>query len=248
MRFVCCSLLVCLVASPSRAQAKQKVLAVFDVEDRGTGLKGSTLRNINAYMADRLAAAAGLRVMSSERLRAAVAARRKRTRKGCLEPACQVQVGKALGAQLTLATRMMKIGSRCTVTGTVHDLRRRPAGRTLGVAKGACSADAVLTSADHVVKALLGRLPRSSAPAAPTSTGHKRLYASLAVVALHKGKPIPASVFLDGKRVARTPALLSNLSPGTHLLKIQARGYKSITRTMTIGPGQQSRLVVGLTR
>lgn len=240
-------LLLGLLGSPVRAQALSPLVAVFDIEDRGSGLKSATLRNINDYIADRLAASDSLRVISRERLLAQLAKNRRKTHKPCFTLACQRGVGKELGAHRALATRVMKIGKSCVMTCTLQNLRK-PRAKAVATTRGACGADGVMASAEAVLAKLTRVRAPSPGPGATTSGENNPRFASLAVTALSGRRFLNASVYLDGKRVARTPALLSNLKPGTHLLKIKSKGYKPITRALSLAPGQRTRLVVNMTR
>ncbi len=256
MRCLIPTLFVCLAATPSAALADKPLVAVFDIEDRGSGLQGSTLGNLNDYIADRLAAGGGMRVVPRERLHGRLRARaakkgtppgKAKARQPCFTLACQRVVSKQLGAHKALATRLMKIGKWCVVTCTLQDLRR-PGAREVATERGTCLPAGVMMLAEKVVAKLApprARAASSGAAAAGSTDGRT---SSLAVVAMGSRGPMPATVLLDGRRVGRTPLLLSNVTPGAHLLKISSRGYKSITRTLKMRPGQQSRLVVKMVR
>ena len=69
---------------------------------------------------------------------------------------------------------------------------------------------------------------------------------SVNVVALHKGKPLEADIYLDGKKMDQTPALLPDLKPGPYRIQVRANGYKSRSQSVTLRPGQTKRLVLSL--
>jgi hypothetical protein len=54
-----------------------------------------------------------------------------------------------------------------------------------------------------------------------------------------------AEVFVDGKRVAMTPATLSGLEVGTHALEVRA-GARSVRRSITITQGKATYLELDL--
>ena len=94
-----------------------------------------------------------------------------------------------------------------------------------------------------VVKAL----PRGADPV-ELSVTLKALPGSVNVVALHKGKPVEADIFLNGRLVDQTPAEISDLKPGRYTIKIKCKGYKTVTKKVTLRPGKHPRIAVGLVR
>jgi len=73
----------------------------------------------------------------------------------------------------------------------------------------------------------------------------RALPASLSVVALHQGKPVEATIYLDGKKVDQTPALLTNLKPGKHTLRLTHKDFPAQTRPVNLRPSQRGRVVMG---
>ncbi len=74
------------------------------------------------------------------------------------------------------------------------------------------------------------------------------LPASINVVALHKGKPVEADIYLNGRKVDQTPAELSDLKPGRYTLKLKCTGYKTVTKKVRLSPGKHDRIAVGMVR
>lgn len=74
------------------------------------------------------------------------------------------------------------------------------------------------------------------------------LPASLNVVALFEGESMGADIYLDGKKVDRTPAVIPNLKPGRHTIRLVKKGFKTATEKVTLRPGQRRRVAVGLRR
>lgn len=245
------SLMAGLWSPPAGAQAKKTLVAVFDMELRAP-LNRRARANLRDYLADRLAADGLFRVLPRGRLARHLAQQRpKRGQRSCHTLDCQRAAGKALGAQATLATRVMKIGSWCVVTVTLQWLAH-PSEDRVATTKGRCGEDGVLASVERVVGRLMDH-NKQPPPAAQRSAARgggrsDRALASLAVVALAEGRPVPASVFLDGRRVARTPALLSGLKPGTCRLRLSSPGFKSVIRSLRLRAGQQVRVSVSLVR
>jgi hypothetical protein len=70
---------------------------------------------------------------------------RKASYDECYDEACQIELGRDLAAQKTLATEVMKLGSQCKVTLSVFDLGRAASERG-ATASGGCEEDDVVRS------------------------------------------------------------------------------------------------------
>ena len=74
------------------------------------------------------------------------------------------------------------------------------------------------------------------------------LKATLNVVALDHGRPVSADIYLNGRKVDQTPAELSELKPGKYKVQLKCSGYVPVSKMVTLRPGKQDRIAVGLTR
>jgi serine/threonine-protein kinase len=70
--------------------------------------------------------------------------------------------------------------------------------------------------------------------------------ATLNVTCLVGGRPAAADVFIDGRKVDQTPAMVRDLKPGSHRVKVQARGGVAETKALQLAPGQRKRVVFRL--
>jgi hypothetical protein len=129
------------------------IIAVFDIEDSGAGLPAKTLRRFSDYLASQLAASGRFQVVPRAQLQKQLSGQRKKSYKSCYEQSCQIEIGKQLAAQKSLATKLIKLGGRCTVTAVVYSLKRSTSegGAT---AKGHCSEAALLKLVDRIVEQL----------------------------------------------------------------------------------------------
>ena len=91
------------------------------------------------------------------------------------------------------------------------------------------------------------RVPAGSAPVRLVAT-LRPLPASLRVVALHGTESVKAEVSLDGKRKDQTPAVISDVAPGRHRLRVTATGFRAWTHQVTLRPGEQKRVVAVMKR
>ena len=88
-------------------------------------------------------------------------------------------------------------------------------------------------------------VPQGASPVT-LSVSLKSLPASINVVALYKGKPVEADIYLNGKKVDQTPAEISDLKAGKYSLRLKCKGYKSVSKSVTLTPGKRVRIAIGL--
>jgi len=150
-------------APPAKAVAKPKspakrgpVVAVFDVENKGTDIDQPTLERFTDYLAAQLVASRRYQVVPRDALKKRLQQKKADSYRKCFERSCQIEVGRELAAQKSLATVILKLGSKCMVTATLHDLKRATA-ELAASAKGSCTADAVVASLEQVVRRLTGK-------------------------------------------------------------------------------------------
>jgi hypothetical protein len=79
-------------------------------------------------------------------------------------------------------------------------------------------------------------LPRATRPAAEVADG------SLVV----DSRPAGATVLLDGRRVGVTPLTLSAIAPGSHTVRLEHVGYRTVTTTVEVKAGQRARVAARL--
>lgn len=83
-------------------------------------------------------------------------------------------------------------------------------------------------------------------PKGPLTFSLPPLPASVRVVALGGTRSVKAVVYLNGRRVDETPAVLRNLPPGRYTLRVVAMGFKPASRTVQLKPGMRRRVVIML--
>lgn len=190
----------------SGAEEKKPIVAVFELEARGLKLTPTLLGSLTSYLASRLTESGEYEVVPQDRLKLAIAGKKKDSYKHCYAQSCQIEIGQELAANRALATQVMKVGTQCIVTCNLYDLRRATSGRA-ATARGSCSEDGISASLDAVVAKLAVRAPAPTAtrppegsaapsPAAPPPRGRGWLGLKLAkhangvrVVWVGKGTP-----------------------------------------------------------
>lgn len=109
-------------AAPVVVRAKGEVLAVFDLEDVGQNLGAGESDQLTAFFSVQLAIL-GYKVVPRAQLREQLSSEKQESYKSCYDESCQIELGKAVAAQKSVMTKMLKMGSTCAFTATLYDLR-----------------------------------------------------------------------------------------------------------------------------
>ena len=179
VRCLCAVLLFGQCSSEALAASNEVVVAVFDIERREVNLKPATLKSLVDLVETRLTESGRFKVVPRSDIRSALRAKQRESYQECYEERCQIEVGKELAAQKTLATRVARLGSSCQVTIKLYDLRSgtADAGR---IAKGPCDVDGVVRSLEAALLGLLGgRKTQTVTPKPKKDPPPKRDYASI---------------------------------------------------------------------
>ncbi len=130
-------------------------MAVFDIESRGARITSSLADNLVDHIETRLVSSGRFAVVPRSEVKRVLRGQTKESYKECYEESCQIEVGKELAAEKTLATRISKIGSTCTVSLKLYDLRKSvaEAGRT---GEGRCSPDGIFKALKKALEGMLG--------------------------------------------------------------------------------------------
>ncbi|MBW1811817.1 MAG: PEGA domain-containing protein [Deltaproteobacteria bacterium] len=116
-----------LVSGSSRfvraSEQKGPIIAVFDIEDKGSLIAKDTLDNLVDFLSARMAKA-GYRVIPREQVRKRLLEAQKESYKQCYDQSCQIELGREMAAQKTLSIKILKIGATCQITAELYDLRQ----------------------------------------------------------------------------------------------------------------------------
>lgn len=137
------------------------ILVVFDVEASGLELAPTMLNGLADYLVTRLTESGRYQVVPRAQVRVRLAEAKNDTYKECYDESCQIELGRELAAQKSLAAKVVRLGSLCTVNLTVFDLRRA-ASESAASASGTCSEDGVVASVNAALSKLTGGAPGGS--------------------------------------------------------------------------------------
>jgi len=192
-------------AASSGLGGERPIVAVFDMEDRGSGLSDEALDNLTNYLVVMMAGG-GYQVIPREEIRERLRAQQVESYKLCYDEKCQIELGRELAAQMSLASQIMKIGDRCQVTAVLYDLKRS-ASTQASSSEASCDEISLLKA----IKELSRKLRR-----APEEEG--------AGILLVKTDPPGAEVKVNGDEVGTSPVTVKNLPAGRHVVEARKGG------------------------
>lgn len=181
-RLVGAGALILVWAGTAAAAEPRPAVAVFDLEQRGgLALKPDVLDGMADTIVAALANSGRFTVVPRDEVRKALRTKQLESYKECYDESCQIELGKELAANKTLATKITRIGSICQITLTLFDLRTSTAEQA-SKHKGGCRAEQILQSVETATSQLVaspgfarnsGRstTARRTAPSSPTPAG-----------------------------------------------------------------------------
>jgi hypothetical protein len=128
--------------APRPAGKPGAIIAVFDVQDASGQLGATSVDQLTEYLAAQLAAG-GLRVVPRAQLRARLIEEKKGSLRSCVDESCQIELGKAVAAQKTVATKILRVDRQCAITAMLYDLKTEATERAATV-EVECSERALL--------------------------------------------------------------------------------------------------------
>ncbi|HOX47511.1 MAG TPA: hypothetical protein PK668_28210, partial [Myxococcota bacterium] len=144
-----------LLLSPlSLSQAQDRpIVAVFQVEDKSGKLSAKAIDQLTDYLGS-LLGSRGYRVVPRSQLRERLVEAKKGSFKECFDQSCQIEIGKELAAQKSLASQVLKIGAKCKILVNLFDLKQAASDGS-GTATSECTEDGVVVALEQAVEAML---------------------------------------------------------------------------------------------
>ena len=135
---------------------------MLDVEGRGLPLSAELRDGLSTYIAITLAASGHFRVVPRAELQKRLRAEKRESYRKCYDQSGQIEIGRELAAQQTLATVVIKVGSQCTANAVFYDLRQATSAGGASV-ESKCDTEALVAA----IKQLVSKLSKPRAEAAP---------------------------------------------------------------------------------
>ena len=141
-----------LVCQRSASAQDRPIVALFEMEDRESGIKPEVLSNLTELLAIYLAEG-GYQVIPRDQVRARLREQKQESQKPCYDQSCQVDLGRELAAQKTVSTQIIKMGGTCHLTAALMDLKRAATEKAAS-AKAACNEKDLGAAVEEIAKKL----------------------------------------------------------------------------------------------
>jgi hypothetical protein len=163
------ALIVALLATGSAAWAQDPtpVVAVFEIENRGSPLSKDELVALTDYLGTKLGEQGRYQIIPRREIKKRLVEQKRASFKACYDQSCQIEVGREMAAQFTVSASISRVGSTCIITAAMYDLRKAATHKT-GTAKGPCTADDLLTAVEQIASKLEGSRVPSPEPVVET--------------------------------------------------------------------------------
>jgi hypothetical protein len=138
-------------AAPAPGRPGKMIVAVFDVQDMSRKFKRRTLDQLTEYLSARITQVTRYRVVPRDQLRSRLFEEKKGTYRECYEETCQIELGKALAAQKSLSTKILKVGKRCAISSILFDFKTETAEQS-ALVRTDCDEDSLMDCMDRVAR------------------------------------------------------------------------------------------------
>ncbi|MBN2494001.1 MAG: hypothetical protein JXR96_05370 [Deltaproteobacteria bacterium] len=165
--------------------APRPIVVVFDIEAKGAELSATFLDGLSDYLSMRLAESGRYQVVPRSTLKERLVAQKSESYKACYDQSCQVELGRELAAEKTVASQILKLGSACKISLGLYDLTKAATERA-ATQEADCEEDKLVKAFELAVAELTGQQtespgadaphadlpgPQTSSPDAPSETG-----------------------------------------------------------------------------
>ncbi len=112
-----------LVSVPAQASnaSTQMVVAVFEIQNSDRSLPDSERDKLTDYLIAKLVAA-GLVIVPRTEIADVLRETKAKSYDDCYDESCQIEVGKEVAANKIISTKVINLGSKCSVACTAFDL------------------------------------------------------------------------------------------------------------------------------
>ncbi len=135
---------------------RRQIVAVFDVHDATKRFEKDVLVQLTNYLGTVLTSTGKYKTIPREQLRARILEQKTGSYKACVDESCQIALGKVVAAEKSLATQLLRVGSKCAVIANMFDLKTETAEKAAR-AKTDCSVDALMEAMDQIADQLAGK-------------------------------------------------------------------------------------------
>jgi hypothetical protein len=227
------------------AQASKPVVAVFEIKN-SANVSSEDLLTLYGLIGTELAATGQFSVVPNSDIKRALRDKKAESYNDCYDESCQIEIGKELAAEMTLATSIKKLGRYCIVSMQLYNLRTGASDRG-ATQRSSCRSDELLEALIRGIGQLTesGRAKTqtkaSNAPDRDIGTSEKKWVPSISkeVIVSFSSEPPGAVVLLNGRMLCQATPCTKNAPAGTHEVTIEKEGYFSRTERTLITKGSK---------
>ncbi|NMB75032.1 MAG: hypothetical protein GYA21_07870 [Myxococcales bacterium] len=139
--------------SGTRAEDGKAIVAVFEIQDKGNKMSGAQREQLTDYLGS-LLTQNGYAVVPRAQLRERLRDEKQGSYRACFDESCQIELGRELAAQKSLASQVLRFGKSCKVTVNLYDLLRATSEKA-GTHSGGCAPEDIVTSLERAVENML---------------------------------------------------------------------------------------------
>jgi hypothetical protein len=140
----------------SASNLPKPIIAVFDVFDASGKFEKNILIQLTTYLGTALTTFGKFKVVPRDQLRSRLLDEKKGSYRKCMDESCQIELGKVVAAQKSLATQLLNVGGKCAVTANLFDLKTETTEKGAMVNTG-CSPDELLDAIKQIAEQLSGK-------------------------------------------------------------------------------------------
>ncbi len=181
----------CLVGiHPGADGADRPIVAVFKIEDKSKKLSKDLIDQLTDYLGSAIAEGGIFSIVPEGKIREALQSKKKDSHKECYDQSCQIALGQELAASKMLSTTILRIGTSCTATSALFDLKKQtsdvmaradagcqPADLKKSIDKVAAEIRAWGAGGAQATPKMAAAQPQPQAPAAPSTADYEKMAA-----------------------------------------------------------------------
>ena len=140
-----------VIPSYVRKQGQKVIVAVFNIQDATGEFEPKLLDQLTDYYCGMLTQSLGFKVVPRDQIKKRLSQQKKESYQACYDQSCQIEIGKASAAQKSIATKLIKIGDRCTLVSTMYDLKTQTSEKAANAITD-CTPDSLMNGIIQLIK------------------------------------------------------------------------------------------------
>lgn len=205
------------------------VVAVDDLHTRGAKLPEKVRGTLSLYLATRVSAIEGLRVIPRRQVRELMTRLKRQAVAKCGEGPCPVELGRELAANKVLVPQVIGAAGSCVVTLTFYDVRSATAEAASTANAHSCDDAALALAITAALDQLAAKLRQKGPATRPATSASQPERVSVYFTSWPQGAPIS----VDGEKRGNTPLRIDLEAGQRHEVTVGGNfPYAAVHRTV----------------